>query len=329
MKNGRFNLSETANSIKRKLASFLPPYQLSADEIDEGETHNFMTDNERTNLADAFLKSTDDSDDLTEGAAKLLMTTTERTNLADAFLKSTDDSDDLTEGAAKLLMTTTERTNLADAFLKSTDDSDDLTEGAAKLLMTTTERTNLADAFLKSTDDSDDLTEGAAKLLMTTDERSKLAVLSMPYQRTIFHCNSIVVTGGKSLIRTVGDASFFNHWTVIETNGDGDEFKNYVSLAAGTYSFIVDGITSSSSAKIDWYLDAVAVGSPTTKIVSAQDWYSGTIVYNVRVITAGINVAIAGNYFITGKINGRNGSNTTGYYFNGVCFHLVRTGAPA
>lgn len=59
-----------------------------------------------------FHKINDTSDAITQGTTNLFMTTQERTNLADAFLKGTDTADSITDGTTKVVMTAVERTKL-------------------------------------------------------------------------------------------------------------------------------------------------------------------------------------------------------------------------
>ena len=59
-----------------------------------------------------FHKTNDTSDAITQGTTNLFMTTQERTNLADAFLKGTNTADDITDGTTKVIMTAVERTKL-------------------------------------------------------------------------------------------------------------------------------------------------------------------------------------------------------------------------
>lgn len=59
-----------------------------------------------------FHKTNDTSDAITQGTTNLFMTTQERTNLADAFLKGTDTADSITDGTIKVVMTAVERTKL-------------------------------------------------------------------------------------------------------------------------------------------------------------------------------------------------------------------------
>lgn len=59
-----------------------------------------------------FHKTNDTSDAITQGTTNLFMTTQERTNLADAFLKGIDTADSITDGTTKVVMTAVERTKL-------------------------------------------------------------------------------------------------------------------------------------------------------------------------------------------------------------------------
>lgn len=59
-----------------------------------------------------FHKINDTSNAITQGTTNLFMTTQERTNLADAFLKGTDTADSITDGTTKVVMTAVERTKL-------------------------------------------------------------------------------------------------------------------------------------------------------------------------------------------------------------------------
>jgi len=107
---------------------------------------------------------------------------------------------------------------------------------------------------------------------------------------------------------------------------NGNEFKQYVDLAAGTYQFKVWGWTQFNEGKIDWYLDIESVGTPTNKIVSLQDWYTVSSTPNVVKITTGVILTISGRYVLTGKINGKNASSSD-YAFFSTFYTFTRIGA--
>lgn len=83
-----------------------------------------------------FHKTNDTSDAITQGTTNLFMTTQERTNLADAFLKGTDTADSITDGTTKIVMTAVERTKLT-GIEESADVTDAENVAAAGAIMYT------------------------------------------------------------------------------------------------------------------------------------------------------------------------------------------------
>lgn len=83
-----------------------------------------------------FHKTNDTSDAITQGTTNLFMTTQERTNLADAFLKGTDTADSITDGTTKVVMTAVERTKLT-GIEEGADVTDDKNVAAAGAIMYT------------------------------------------------------------------------------------------------------------------------------------------------------------------------------------------------
>lgn len=83
-----------------------------------------------------FHKTNDTSDAITQGTTNLFMTTQERTNLADAFLKGTDTADSITDGTTKVVMTAVERTKLT-GIEESADVTDAENVAAAGAIMYT------------------------------------------------------------------------------------------------------------------------------------------------------------------------------------------------
>lgn len=83
-----------------------------------------------------FHKTNDTSDAITQGTTNLFMTTQERTNLADAFLKGTDTADSITDGTTKVVMTAVERTKLT-GIEEGADVTDTTNVAAAGAIMYT------------------------------------------------------------------------------------------------------------------------------------------------------------------------------------------------
>jgi len=90
-----------------------------------------------------------------------------KTDVDDAFLKTTNDTDDLVEGAAKFV-TANEKLGAEDAFAHLDDDGLKATAKIGATLASTVE-SNSNDAFLKSTDDSSNLPMASAPSVSVDD----------------------------------------------------------------------------------------------------------------------------------------------------------------
>lgn len=122
---------------------------------------------------------------------------------------------------------------------------------------------------------------------------------ALPKRAEMFMDTSLV-TVGTALLRTI-DTSHAYGWYVRQTTpADGDAFTNAFLLAPGTYTMNVLGQTRGANAKLDWYIDGVAVAT-------GQDWYSGTTTDNV-IKQVSVTIATGGWLQLKGVINGRNGA---------------------
>jgi len=78
----------SAAEVRDLLETLTTTSRLDADSVKEGSTNLFLTSSERSNIADAFLVSSDDSDDISEGSTNLFMTSAERTKVGDILCSS-------------------------------------------------------------------------------------------------------------------------------------------------------------------------------------------------------------------------------------------------
>lgn len=123
-----------------------------------------------------------------------------------------------------------------------------------------------------------------------------------PTEAVLWHDMS-KVTNGNALTISSDTNQAYNVWAYQNAPANGDIFENYFTLAAGTYTFEVLGLTANSRGIIDWTLDGGA-------IVTGQDWYSAGLTYNVRK-TNTITVSTDGAHTLRGTINGTNISSGT------------------
>ena len=118
------------------------------------------------------------------------------------------------------------------------------------------------------------------------------------------HCDALVVAGN-ALAKSHDTSQNKATYSFQNTSAQNDAFTHSVNLAAGTYTMTVLGVTNVSHAQVDWYIDGV-------RVVTAQDWYSASQVFNV-LKTASVTVVGDGEHIIKGIAATRNGSNTTGW----------------
>lgn len=144
---------------------------------------------------------------------------------------------------------------------------------------------------------------GSEKQILNEDD---IVAQTYPTRGLHWHHDSIV-TVGNALEFDIRANQFANGIARQSSASDGDTFTLSMLLAAGTYTLYVLGMTAITGAKIDWYVDDVLVGS-------GQDWYSGSNVYNVEKTVTSITISEGGKHVIKGVVNGRNVSNTTGWY---------------
>jgi hypothetical protein len=123
----------------------------------------------------------------------------------------------------------------------------------------------------------------------------------LPGQALLWQAGSRVLAG--NAITPFANSSQHGDFARQEAAADSDTFEQDFLLRAGAYTLAVLGYTVSTAGKIDWYLDEI-------QIVSGQDWYSGSAIYNVLKTTSGILVAVGGLHTLRGKVNGKNGSSS-------------------
>lgn len=134
-----------------------------------------------------------------------------------------------------------------------------------------------------------------------------------PKRWTGWHQDSTVLIGNP-VSSFIDSSQAYNHYGLMTPSANGDSFTQSIYLVAGTYDFYVLGVTTASSAIVDWYLNG-------SLIASGQDWYSGATVYNVEKKTATISVGINENHTLKAVVNGKNAAST-GYdlYFTKFSF---------
>jgi hypothetical protein len=118
--------------------------------------------------------------------------------------------------------------------------------------------------------------------------------------------DEMTVISGNAMVTPVtnGDAVYF-FATYQDAAANGDTLEQKFFLAEGTYTLGVLGLKSTNRAKIDIYIDGVAV-------VSGQDWYNGSA--QVALLTTG-GIAVSGDgvHTLRTVVNGKNGSSSNYY----------------
>lgn len=122
-----------------------------------------------------------------------------------------------------------------------------------------------------------------------------------PIAATLWHDDATIITGA-ALTITQDSAQRYAFWAYQNAPANGDTFEYSFLLAAGTYTLRVLGMTANSRGMIDWKIDG-------TTVVSGQDWYNGSLTYNV-VKTASVTVATDGVHTLRGIVNGKNASSS-------------------
>lgn len=121
-----------------------------------------------------------------------------------------------------------------------------------------------------------------------------------PTRATLWHDEAVVIVGGALGIDI---ATAYHYFTAAFQSGaaNGDTFEQVFLLAAGSYTFGVDGYATNNRGIIDWYLD----GLP---LVIGQDWYAASGAVTVK--TATVRVPTTGLHTLRGVVNGKNGSSS-------------------
>lgn len=104
-----------------------------------------------------------------------------------------------------------------------------------------------------------------------------------------------------SITTTIDAAQNYAFYSNCADNADGDDFTTSFSLAAGTYTVYVLGVTFNNRAILDWEVDDVSVET-------GQDWYSAGVVAGA-VKTFPITVT-DGYHKLEGIVNGKNASSS-------------------
>ena len=118
-----------------------------------------------------------------------------------------------------------------------------------------------------------------------------------PWKYTLWHDESIVTAGDAIVDAGVGYYRLFKQ----NTPADANAWKQYVTLAKGTYTLHMWGKTGANHGLIDWTFGG-------TSIATGQDWYQAVGAEAQKTI-AGIVIANDGTYTLTGTINGKNGAS--------------------
>lgn len=124
-----------------------------------------------------------------------------------------------------------------------------------------------------------------------------------PTRAEMWHDTSIV-TVGNGLLTYVGTST--HSYVVLAyqyVSANGDTFTQSFVLASGTYTFRVVGRIGPDHGRIDWYIDDV-------KVISLQDWYNATYVYDTIKSVGSIAVSGNGRHVLKGTINGKHASAT-------------------
>jgi hypothetical protein len=170
-----------------------------------------------------------------------------------------------------------------------------------------------SDATKKIAFEASGITTATTRTLTVPDKSGTIAVItsstvSFPKRAEIDARTFNQPVGTVGITSAAQSSQYGGGYSNQTTAANNDEITSSFWLAAGTYTLNVFGSTNTNAAKIDWYIDGSITG------ITGQDWYSGSQVFNVSK-TGSITVTGDGYHTLKGKINGRNASNTTGYYW--------------
>jgi hypothetical protein len=128
---------------------------------------------------------------------------------------------------------------------------------------------------------------------------------NLPTRVTLFH-NESLVTAGNAIVGAILATQAHNAVYYQSTSADADSFTHAFVLAEGTYTLYIYGQTRTNGAKIDWYVDGAS-------IATGQDWYAASNTADVTKSIASVVISVGGRHVLTGTVNGRNASNSTGW----------------
>lgn len=117
-------------------------------------------------------------------------------------------------------------------------------------------------------------------------------------------------------VLNISTLQVLNFWYYNSSNAQNDQMDFKAYLAAGTYSFILMGLTNNNVAIVTLLFDGVSQG--------VMDFYSAAIAYNTQKAINLIVVTAAGLKTISVKGATRNASST-GWYMNLTSISLFRT----
>lgn len=123
-----------------------------------------------------------------------------------------------------------------------------------------------------------------------------------PTHATMWHNESAILAGNAYNVNLPSAANAF---PIYYQNGpaDADSFQQTCFMAAGTYTFYVQGTGGGDRGKIDWYLNG-------STFITGQDWYDSNV---DRIKSNAITIATSGVQTIKGTVNGKNGSSSSYY----------------
>jgi len=124
---------------------------------------------------------------------------------------------------------------------------------------------------------------------------------AFPESDTCWHDESEILVGNPPFVN-LGAVQLYGFWNHQSPAADGDEFRNYAFLAAGTYDLKTLWKTGPTRGKVDFYVDGVVVGT--------VDGYSASGTNNVVLVISSISIPSNGIHEIRGKTNGKNASAT-------------------
>lgn len=96
---------------------------------------------------------------------------------------------------------------------------------------------------------------------------------------------------------------YASYWMIPAANANpNDEYTFAALLKAGVYNINLLGVTTAASPKLDWYIDGELM-------LSGQDWYSASTVYNVAKQISNRTISKSGLHIIKAKASATRGTD--------------------